>query len=150
MRVTTLLTTTAFITQALAFPWLSPDASAEGHAEAMKRGLKAMAADENLVKEIRDLYTEQKREAAAWEASGKRSVVDDLLAKRDIDIIVGDAAGTIAGVVDSLAQSVEGSKRFPEPDYPFQAPGATDQRGTTNILFIWDSLLTVTQDPALD
>lgn len=46
-----------------------------------------------------------------------------------IDAILGPKDGILAGVVDSLAASVEGSKKFPEDAYPFQAPGKTDQRG---------------------
>lgn len=130
MHVVTPLATTAFIAQAFAFPWLSPDATAGGYSKSMKRGLKAMAANESLVKEIRDLYVQQKREAALWEAVGKRSMVEYLLKSRNIDIIAGDAAGIIAGAADSLPENVEGSKKFPEPDYPYQALGATDQQGT--------------------
>jgi hypothetical protein len=45
------------------------------------------------------------------------------------DAIIGPSNGIIAGVVDSLAESVAGSKKFPEAAYPFQPPGKTDQRG---------------------
>lgn len=50
-----------------------------------------------------------------------------------VDAILGPEDGIIAGVVDSLAASVEGSKRFPEDDHPFKAPGKTDQRGEYHV-----------------
>jgi hypothetical protein len=46
-----------------------------------------------------------------------------------VDAIVGPVDGLLVGIVDSLASSVDGSQKFPEDDYPFKAPGKTDQRG---------------------
>jgi hypothetical protein len=92
----------------------------------MKRGLKAMSADEDLVCQIRELHVQQQREIRNWEAAGNRNIARGLIGSV-IDIVIGDV-GTIVNFVDSLAGSVQGSKRFPEAAYPYQAPSPTDQR----------------------
>jgi hypothetical protein len=135
MRVASLVLSSVFITHAFAFPWLAGQDS-ETMMASMKRGLQAMSADEDLVRQIRDLHTQQQREVREWEAASNKNNKRNKNSKKVargiigglIDIIVGDV-GTVAGYVDSLAASVQGSKRFPEAAYPYQAPGPTDQRG---------------------
>jgi hypothetical protein len=138
MRVASLVLSSVFFANAFAFPWLAPK-DGDAQVESMKRGLKAMAADEDLVRQIRELHEQQKRELRDWEAAGNQNVARGLIGGIVgglIDIVVGDVKGTVAGVVDSLAASVQGSKRFPEAAYPFKAPGPTDQRGKHNYFSI--------------
>jgi hypothetical protein len=133
MHLASFVLTSVIITSASAFPWLAPK-DGDAQIASMKRGLEAMAADEDLVRQIRDLHAQQQREIRDWEAQGNQNVARGLISGIGggigdlFDIIVGDV-GTIVGVVDSLAGSVQGSKRFPEAAYPYQAPGPTDQRG---------------------
>ncbi|KAJ3039179.1 hypothetical protein HDV00_012502 [Rhizophlyctis rosea] len=68
-----------------------------------------------------------------------RAVIEKRQKKRDIGGVVGGVGTlleeTAISVVDSVLglfpkdDNVKGLKRFPEADYPFKAPGPTDQRG---------------------
>jgi hypothetical protein len=65
---------------ALAFPasWLSGDLNPHEMAK-VRKGLAAMSADPTLVREVRELYIKQKREAAEWHRAGKRDIARSLL-----------------------------------------------------------------------
>jgi hypothetical protein len=79
MRLSTILAAATLATApALAFPWMAP-AGADELPQNIKRGLRAMAENEELTKQIRELYAEQKREAAAWKRAGKRDIVGSLV-----------------------------------------------------------------------
>jgi hypothetical protein len=140
MRFASFILASVLLMQAYAFPWLA-DKDTGAQLASIKRGLKAMAADEDLVRQIRDLHAQQQRELRDWEAQGNQNVARGLISGIGgtigdaVNIVVGDV-GTIVGVMDSLAGSVQGSKRFPEAAYPYQAPGPTDQRGK-HLFFSW-------------
>ena len=110
---------------------LAPVASAfasmaglRGDLTVLRRGLEAMNNDPQLVTDIRQLAALQRRELQAWKSSNKRDIIGGLL---------NGTLGTVDGVVGTLPSSIEGSKRFPEDAYPFQAPGPTDQRGASSV-----------------
>lgn len=125
-------------TTVYAFPWLTSDFN-ESH---LKRGLDAIKSDPDLIQQIRELYVRQKEEVRTWNEAGKPDITGEILNSRKksiekrqnngtIDGIFGPHDGILAGVVNSLADSLEGSKYFPEADHPFQWPSSTDQRGST-------------------
>jgi hypothetical protein len=94
----------------------------------IKRGLKAMASDPDLIAHIRSIWERQQEEIREWHAMGKRDVPRSLL-NGTIDTIIGPQDGILAGLANSFAAQVEGLKQFPEDDHPFQWPSKTDQRG---------------------
>jgi hypothetical protein len=83
----------------------------------MKRCLEAMSADKDLVRQIRELHVQQQGEIRNWEAAGNRNIAHGHIGSI-IDIVIGDV-GNIVNLVDTLAGSVQGSKRFPEAAYPY-------------------------------
>jgi hypothetical protein len=144
MRAAFLVFTLVFFTHTLAFPWL---AAKDGDAmmASVKRGLEAISADEDLVRQIRDLHKQQQREIRDWEAAGHQNVARGIVGPL-INMVVG-TLGIVPAYVDALAASVQGSKRFPEAAYPYQAPGPTDQRGKRSF-FSWHvSMLTLRDIP---
>jgi hypothetical protein len=133
MRVTFLVLSSIFFNHVAAYPWLGAK-HAEAQVDSINRGLKAIAADEDLVRQIRDLHAQQQREVRDWEALGNQNIARGLVGGLGgavdgmLNTVVGDV-GNIPDITDALAANVQGSKRFPEAAYPFQAPGPTDQRG---------------------
>lgn len=123
-------------TRTYAFPWLAPDFS-DSH---LKRGLNAIQGDADLVRQIRELYARQQEEVRAWNDAGKPDIAHEVLNFRKrslqkrqnngtIDAVFGPDDGILVGVVNSLVDSLEGSKYFPEDDHPFEWPSSTNQRG---------------------
>ncbi|EIN06351.1 hypothetical protein PUNSTDRAFT_145605 [Punctularia strigosozonata HHB-11173 SS5] len=94
----------------------------------VKRGLQAMTSDPNLIAQIRSIWASQQEDLRRWKVEGKRDVVGSLL-NDTIDAIIGPEDGILAGLANSFAAQVDGLKRFPEDDHPFQWPSDTDQRG---------------------
>lgn len=92
--------------------------------DALKRALENMKGDKKFLSEIREIADEQAAQLEAWKRSGKRSVADSLL-----DMAKGGNNNNFTDFVGAFPRSVEGLKRFPESEYPFQYPGPTDQRG---------------------
>jgi hypothetical protein len=132
MRSALLLFGVSILPLAAGFPWLARNFDPGN----MERGLEAISNDPELVNLIRDIREKDKAKLAAWKAAGKRDIVQALL-DRTIDspdssngtVIYGPDDGVLASVISQLPSSIEGSTYFPEPDYPFEPPGATDQRG---------------------
>lgn len=79
MRVSTLFAAAYILPAALAYPWLQPGSSGAEQMAGIRRGLEAMSQDKELVKQIRELHAEQKREEAAWLKAGKRDIVGALV-----------------------------------------------------------------------
>jgi hypothetical protein len=128
MRVTPFLATLPLLLKPVtAFPWMAIG----GDPEVVKHGLAAMSADPELMAEIRDLMDEQAAELEAWKRAGKRDLIGGVIGVIGgiLDAVIGPVDGILAGVLSTFPSSIEGSKKFPEPDYPFKAPGPTDQRG---------------------
>ncbi|OJD33750.1 heme-thiolate peroxidase [Diplodia corticola] len=109
-----------FAPSTLAFPWLKPD------------GMDALLNHPVARQEIERRFAEH--------AAGRRAPEPVVNTPRQLGtgIINGVTTllgGTVEAVVDSVLgliptdDAVDGHKRFPEDDYPFKAPGDTDQRG---------------------
>lgn len=131
------------VTRTYAFSWLAPDFN-DSH---LKRGLDAIQGDTELVKQIRELYARQQEEVRAWNEAGKPDIAREVLNSRKrtiqkrqnngtIDAIFGPTDGILVGVANSLVDSLEGSKHFPEDDHPFEWPSSTDQRGISGFLCV--------------
>ncbi|KAJ9158380.1 Aromatic peroxygenase [Coniochaeta hoffmannii] len=101
---------------ALAFPWMMP----EGLDSLMKHP---------------DAQPVIKRRLAEYEAAESGKVEARQLGTSLVPGLVSLLGGTLTAVYDSIVgliptpDSVKGLKKFPEPDYPFKAPGPNDQRG---------------------
>ncbi|ROW05749.1 hypothetical protein VMCG_05188 [Cytospora schulzeri] len=106
MKSSTVLAALAGPSAVLAFPWMHED------------GLHALLNHPEARAEIQRRLEQHDAE--------KRGIVEG------VTTLLG---GTLTAVVDSVLgllptdDSVNGLMRFPEAEYPFQAPGSTDQRG---------------------
>lgn len=103
----------------LAFPGLHriPDnVSDREHIDAIKSVLSSFTQHPSLVRTIESLNARQLAEVKAWKDHSNRDPATHLL------------NSTIYVASESRA-SVGGLMRFPEDDFPFVAPGQTDQRG---------------------
>ncbi|KAK9419456.1 hypothetical protein SUNI508_07431 [Seiridium unicorne] len=97
----------------LAFPWMTP--------EGMEALLKHPEARQEIDRRLKQSQTgeTEKRQLGTGVLSGVTTLL----------------GGTLEAVVDNVlgliptSEAVEGLQKFPEADHPFQAPGATDQRG---------------------
>ncbi|CAO2658563.1 Nn.00g062860.m01.CDS01 [Neocucurbitaria sp. VM-36] len=112
MRASFLLTTLVIPT-ALAFPWLKPE------------GLEALLNHPQAQHEIQRRL--QERNAAQEES---RQLGTSLI-PGVLDLLGGTVKATLDPVLGLIPtkDSVTGLKRFPEANYPFKAPGPSDQRG---------------------
>ncbi|KAF2676846.1 hypothetical protein K458DRAFT_379372 [Lentithecium fluviatile CBS 122367] len=101
---------------ALAFPWLRPE------------GLDALLNHPEARHEIKRRLEEHERTQSDQIASRQ-------LSTGLVNGVVTLLGGTLKAVVDPILgliptnDAVKGLKKFPEANYPFQAPGPTDQRG---------------------
>ncbi|KAH6647095.1 hypothetical protein BKA67DRAFT_525275 [Truncatella angustata] len=108
-----LLVGTLCAPSALAFPWMTPEGM-----EALLNHPEARQEIDRRLTGFRSGETE-KRQLGTGLVSGVTSLL----------------GGTLEAVVDNVLgliptnAAVEGLQKFPEKDYPFKAPGATDQRG---------------------
>ena len=115
--------TVLFLSTALAFPWLHPEAKTQD----FKRGLNMVKRDPALVKLIQDLYAQQQKEKREFferrDAAVQETIEDALLAKR------ATTNCNSHPLPDFLPTNITGLKKFPEPAYPYQDPKPSDQRG---------------------
>ncbi|KKY15309.1 hypothetical protein UCDDS831_g07699 [Diplodia seriata] len=109
-----------FAPSTLAFPWLKP-----GGMDALLNHPVAQQEIERRLKE----------HAAGRSAPEPVAHTPRQLGTGLVNGVTTLLGGTVEAVVDSVLgliptdDAVDGLKRFPEDDYPFQAPGDTDQRG---------------------
>ncbi|KAI0137143.1 hypothetical protein BJ170DRAFT_45393 [Xylariales sp. AK1849] len=102
---------------ALAFPWMTPE------------GMEALLNKPEARREIDRRLKEHRSEAQAEQHQSRK------LETGVLGGVVTLLGGTLEAVIDNVlglvptAKAVEGLQKFPEADYPFQAPGPTDQRG---------------------
>ncbi|KAJ0107209.1 hypothetical protein J7T55_007579 [Diaporthe amygdali] len=104
---------------AIAFPWMTP--------EGMNTLLNHPEARQEIDRRLKELERRVPEQTEDHEArqlgTGVVGGVGSLL------------GGTLGAILDNVlgliptSESVNGLKRFPEANYPFQAPGSTDQRG---------------------
>jgi hypothetical protein len=108
---------------ATAFPWLHKDFQEED----LVRGLEAIKRDPELSSLISDLYSQQLKERdeflANYNATAESEDTTDGLSKRQTTNCRSHPLD------DFLPTTVKGLKRFPEPNYPYQNPKPSDQRG---------------------
>ncbi|KAF2870108.1 hypothetical protein BDV95DRAFT_608130 [Massariosphaeria phaeospora] len=101
---------------ALAFPWLRPE------------GLEALMNHPEARRQIERRLNEHQEKTESQ--NSPRQLGTGLLSG-----VVDLVGGTLKAVVDPIFgllptnDAVKGLKRFPEKNYPFKAPGSTDQRG---------------------
>lgn len=78
---------------------------------------------------------EVKRKLAEYEAGKAENLEARQLGTGLVPGVVSLLGGTLSAVYDNVVgliptgDSVKGLKKFPEAEYPFKAPGPTDQRG---------------------
>ena len=111
-------------TTALSFPWLRPDADMLD----IRRGMEAIRNDPETSQLIRDLWHQQQKEKRAFFENRGTEAGEEVEAAH-----LGERA-TASNCMphplqDSLPTNITGLKRFPEADYPYKDPRASDQRG---------------------
>lgn len=121
MKSTTLLYS-LFLSSAIAFPWLRPDA----HPTDFKRGMEAIRRDPETSQLIRDLYQQQQKEKREFFENRQ---VDE---PQQADFVDEKRATTNCmthPLPDFYPTNITGLQKFPEAAYPYQDPQASDQRG---------------------
>jgi hypothetical protein len=114
------------VVSAAAFPSFQPNFH-----ENIGRTLDAIKRDPELVDLIQSLYSQQKRDASYFFAN----ITNHTSSRSLSDRLEYDARKTTSTTClshplpDFYPSDVAGLKRFPEPDYPYQDPLPSDQRG---------------------
>ncbi|KAL8824512.1 MAG: hypothetical protein Q9170_008130 [Blastenia crenularia] len=113
-----------FASAAFAFPWLRGDALASD----FRRGMEAIKNDPETSNLIRDLWHQQQMEKQEFfenrNAEPCEEVTSPNLGKR-----ATPSNCMTHPLPDLLPTNITGLKKFPEPNYPYQDPKSTDQRG---------------------
>jgi hypothetical protein len=127
LSIALLGTTASVLVPVSAFPAFQPDFH-----QNVARTLDVIKRDPELVDLIRTLYAQQRREASDFFANVVNHTSSARACSSDADGHLNQRASYNClphPLQDFYPSTVAGLKRFPEPNYPYQDPLPSDQRG---------------------